>query len=118
MSTKKQEYVNVNAKFNLNDSDESKAQIARMLRDGIDLNDLSPGVGSLKIKGKKLLELALERIRQDIYQAKSSRSLDRLIENKPTSKSSDVSDLEDKQPQRRGGTRSLDEFANSLNVGK
>lgn len=75
------DYISVNAKYSFSDLDPSKKRIAEMLRDGIDLGLITPDLGIFNITGKKVLDLALDRLARDMEKLKTSReNLDDLAQ--------------------------------------
>jgi hypothetical protein len=65
--------INIHLKYSLDDSDSERRKAADMLINGIDIGAFAPGLGRVRITGRKIVELALERLARDIEAAEKRR---------------------------------------------
>ena len=68
--------INVNTKYSLDDTNSTRRKIAAMLIDGVDIGAFAPSLGgSIRITGKRIMDLALERLCNDLESAISKNNV-------------------------------------------
>lgn len=61
--------INIHLKYSLDDTDPERRKAADMLINGVDIGAFAPGLGRVRIAGRKIVDLALERLARDVEAA-------------------------------------------------